>query len=170
MKQQNKLDLNQLEIIPMEIEHLGRVLEIENLSFPAPWSLRSYKGELTRNNFAHYFVAVFNGEVIGYLGLWIVVDESHITTIAVDPAFRGNRIAQHLIEFGEEYSKIWGAEKMILEVRITNLAAQKVYKRMGFEQIGIRKNYYAETMEDAIVMLKHYDDLNDIREKVDSSN
>lgn len=170
MEQPKKIDLNQLEIIPMEIEHLRKVLAIEKISFPAPWSLRSYTGELTRNNFAHYFVAVFEGEVVGYLGLWIVVDESHITTIAVDPEFRGNKIAQHLIEFGEEYSKIWGAEKMILEVRVTNEAAQKVYRRMGFKQIGIRENYYAETNEDAIVMLKHYNDLMDIRERVDSGN
>lgn len=165
MEPRRKLDISGLEIIPMKPEHLGRVIEIENVSFPAPWSYRSYIGELTRNNFAHYFVATFDGLVIGYLGLWIVVDEGHITTIAVAPEFRGNKIAERLIEFGEEYSKIWGAEKMILEVRISNLSAQKVYKRMGFEQIGIRKQYYSDSMEDAIVMLKHFHDLKDICEK-----
>ena len=161
----NRSFVDSLEIVPMQPEHLGRVLEIENVSFPAPWSYRSYLGELTRNNFAHYFVALIAGEIVGYIGLWIVVDEAHITTVAVAPEYRGNKIAQRLIGFGEEYSKIWGAEKMILEVRVSNLAAQKVYQRMGFEQIAIRKQYYADNLEDAIVMLKHYHDLTTIEEK-----
>jgi ribosomal-protein-alanine N-acetyltransferase len=165
MGDNNKINLNELQIVPMQPEHLGRVLAIENVSFPTPWSHRSYMGELTRNNFAHYFVGVIDDIIVGYIGLWIVVDETHITTIAVAPEYRGNKIAEKFIEFGEEYSKIWGAEKMILEVRVSNEAAQKVYKRMGFEQIGIRKQYYADTLEDAIVMLKRYHDLTNIEEK-----
>jgi len=165
MSEKQRIDVTNLEIFPMQPEHLGRVLEIENVSFPTPWSYRSYLGELTRNNFAHYFVAMLDGIIVGYIGLWIVVDETHITTIAVAPEYRGNKIAEKLIEFAEEYSKIWGAEKMILEVRISNTPAQKVYKRMGFEQIGIRKQYYSDTLEDAIVMLKRYLDLTHFEEK-----
>lgn len=158
-------DIEKLQIERMQPEHLESVLVIENVSFPTPWSYRSYMGELTRNHFAHYFVGLVNGRVIGYIGIWIVVDEAHITTIAVAPEFRGNRIAERFIEFGEDYSKIWGAEKMILEVRVSNFAAQKVYKRMGFEEIGVRKKYYSDTLEDALVMLKRYDDLTFINEK-----
>ena len=95
------------------------------------------------------------------------MDEAHITTIAVAPEFRGNHIAERFIEFGVEYSKVWGAEKMLLEVRVSNKAAQKVYKRMGFVEIGVRKQYYSDTLEDAIVMLKRYDDLTDIKERID---
>lgn len=167
MIEKKEIDLNDLQIKPMQPEHIGRVLEIENVSFPAPWSHRSYLGELTRNNFAHYFVGFLDGIIVGYIGLWIVVDETHITTIAVAPEYRGNRIAEKFIEYGEEYSKVWGAEKMILEVRVSNTPAQKVYKRMGFEPIGIRKQYYADNLEDAIVMLKHYNDLTKIEEKIE---
>lgn len=165
MSENIRIDPERLEIVPMQPEHLGRVLQIENVSFPTPWSYRSYLGELTRNNFAHYFVGMIDGSVVGYIGLWIVVDETHITTIAVAPEYRGNKIAERLIEFGVEYSKIWGAEKMILEVRVSNTPAQKVYKRMGFEQIGVRKQYYSDTLEDALVMLKRYHDLTNIEEK-----
>jgi|LFRM01.1.fsa_nt_gb ribosomal-protein-alanine N-acetyltransferase len=161
------VDLDKLQIQPMQADHLSSVLEIENVSFPTPWSYRSYMGELTRNNFAHYFVGLIEDKVVGYIGIWIVLDEAHITTIAVAPEFRGNHIAERFIEFGVEYSKVWGAEKMLLEVRVSNKAAQKVYKRMGFVEIGVRKQYYSDTLEDAIVMLKRYDDLTDIKERID---
>ena len=161
------VNLDKLQIQPMQADHLSSVLEIENVSFPTPWSYRSYMGEITRNNFAHYFVGLIEDKVVGYIGIWIVLDEAHITTIAVAPEFRGNHIAERFIEFGVEYSKVWGAEKMLLEVRVSNKAAQKVYKRMGFVEIGVRKQYYSDTLEDAIVMLKRYDDLTDIKERID---
>ncbi|MGI6555048.1 MAG: ribosomal protein S18-alanine N-acetyltransferase [Bacillota bacterium] len=161
------VNLDKLQIQPMQADHLSSVLEIENVSFPTPWSYRSYMGEITRNNFAHYFVGLIEDKVVGYIGIWIVLDEAHITTIAVAPEFRGNHIAERFIEFGVEYSKVWGAEKMLLEVRVSNKAAQKVYKRMGFVEIGVRKQYYSDTLEDAIVMLKKYDDLTDIKERAD---
>lgn len=161
------VDIDKLQIEPMQPEHLSRVLDIENVSFPKPWSYRSYMGELTRNNFAHYFVGLIEGKVVSYIGIWIVVDEAHITTIAVDPEYRGNNIAEKLIAYAVEYSKIWGAEKMLLEVRVSNKAAQKVYHRMGFVQIGVRKQYYSDNLEDAIVMLKKYDDLINIQERTE---
>lgn len=159
-------NIEDFEIHPMQVEHLSSVLAIEAVSFPTPWTHRAYMGELTRNSFAHYFVGLIEGEVIGYIGLWIMVDEAHITTIAVSPDYRGNRLAERFIEFSEEYSKVWGAEKMILEVRVSNEAAQKVYKRMGFHAIGLRKQYYRDTLEDAIVMLKHYAGFTNINEKI----
>ena len=155
-----------LEIQPMQPEHLSSVLAIESVSFPTPWSHRAYMGELTRNNFAHYFVGLIDGQVVGYIGLWIMVDEAHITTIAVHPEYRGNKFAERFIQFAEEYSKIWGAEKMVLEVRVSNEAAQKVYKRLGFEVIGLRKQYYNDTLEDALVMLKRYAGFININEKI----
>lgn len=157
--------VDELEILPMEPEHLNSVLAIEAVSFPTPWSHRAYMGELTRNNFAHYFVGMIDGKVVGYIGLWIMVDEAHITTIAVAPECRGKRLAEKFIQFAEEYSTVWGAEKMVLEVRVSNEAAQKVYKRVGFEAIGLRKQYYSDTLEDAIVMLKRYAGFININEK-----
>jgi len=159
-------DTLDLDIRPMQPEDLNSVLAIEAVSFPSPWSHRAYMGELTRNSFAHYFVGLIHGQVICYIGLWIMVDEAHITTIAVAPEYRGNRLAERLIEYAEEYSKVWGAEKMVLEVRVSNEAAQKVYKRLGFETIGLRKRYYSDNLEDAYVMLKRYAGFININEKI----
>lgn len=145
-----------LEIKPMEEKHLEEVLKIEEQSFPTPWTRHSYFGELTRNKVAHYFVCMYENKVIGYVGLWIIIDEAHITTIAVHPEYRGNKVAKKLIEFAVEYSKKWGAEKLALEVRESNYSAKKLYESMGFKEIGLRENYYNDLKEDAIIMLKRF--------------
>lgn len=146
--------LESLEILPMEPRHLEEVLEIEKVSFPTPWSRSAYLSEITCNNFAHYFVCLLEGRVIGYFGMWIVIDEAHITTIAVAPEHRGKRVAEKLIRYAADYSKGWGAERLVLEVRVSNFSAQRLYRRMGFEDIGLRKGYYSDSHEDAIVMMK----------------
>jgi len=150
----DKKVLDSLIIQPMLPEHLDEVLKIEEVSFPSQWKKQTYLNELLFNNFAHYFVCMLKGSVIGYMGMWIVIDEGHITTIAVAPEYRGKRIAEKMLNFAADYAKKWGAVKLVLEVRVSNLSAQKLYRRMGFKNIGIRKEYYSDSREDAIVMLK----------------
>ncbi|HEY8450428.1 MAG TPA: ribosomal protein S18-alanine N-acetyltransferase, partial [Bacillota bacterium] len=123
--------------------------------FPTPWSERAFRGELTANHYAHYFVAEVDGAVAGYAGLWIILDEAHVTNIAVHPDFRRRGVAQKLLETLFQRAAQRGCDRMTLEVRKSNIAAQTLYRRFGFEAKGIRRGYYTDTNEDAIVMWKY---------------
>lgn len=151
----NRGDYKEIMIAPMKQEHLEQVLAIEARSFPTPWSRQSYLGEIRDNQFAHYFVCLREGQVLGYGGMWLIVDEAHITTIAVHPEYRGRDLGKIIL--GDLMAKAigLGADKITLEVRISNLVAQKLYQRMGFVPVGLRKGYYTDTQEDAIIMWKH---------------
>lgn len=138
----------------MTLADLDRVLEIEQLSYPTPWSRRAFRSELTENSYAHYFVARHQGQIVGYFGMWVILQEAHITNIAVHPDFRRQGIGEELLRFAFEKAKELGANKMTLEVRVTNIPARNLYKKMGFVERGIRKGYYTDTNEDAIVMWK----------------
>ena len=144
------------EVIPMEARHLPQVCEIELDSFSIPWSKQEFEREFRENKLAVYFVACDNGEVIGYAGMWHVVNEGHITNIAVREDKRrmgvGDALARALI--GEaERREMTG---LTLEVRISNTRAQRLYAKHGFKVEGFRKNYYADTHEDAIIMWKTF--------------
>ncbi|MDH7577900.1 MAG: ribosomal protein S18-alanine N-acetyltransferase [Bacillota bacterium] len=138
----------------MKLSDITQILTIENCSFPSPWSYRAFLSEL-KNKFAVYFVAVLNHQVVGYAGMWLFSGEAHVTTVAVDPGFRGRGLGRLLMNTLMEYARVQGAETMVLEVRPSNLAALNLYKSLGFRQIGWRKNYYIETGEDALVMLRN---------------
>ncbi|MGB4504349.1 MAG: ribosomal protein S18-alanine N-acetyltransferase [Syntrophaceticus sp.] len=138
----------------MEKRDIEQVLLIEQCSFPAPWAVEAYLSELN-NKFARYFVLVEQERVIGYAGMWLFAGESHITTIAVHPDYRSRGYGRLLMMTLIEYSKEHGVDTMILEVRVSNSTAIKLYTSLGFKRIGIRRNYYLETHEDAIVMLRH---------------
>ncbi|QAA31460.1 ribosomal protein S18-alanine N-acetyltransferase [Clostridium manihotivorum] len=144
-----------IKIEPMELDSIEKVLEISELSFPIPWSRKSFEQELS-NVFANYFVAKSNDEVIGYGGMWIIIDEGHITNIAVHPKYRnqgvGDKILSKMIATCNEKKVI----AMTLEVRSSNLAAQKLYSKYGFISEGIRKKYYEDNGEDAIIMWKRW--------------
>ena len=144
-----------MDIIPMEARHLNAVLEIEIQSFTLPWSRQSYTEELTKTG-AFYFVALENSRVIGYIGMWHVVNEAHITTFAVSPEKRkcgaGTALLNHLVETAAHLGTIG----MMLEVRINNYDAQRLYFRKGFILERIRKNYYSDTNEDALVLWKDF--------------
>lgn len=141
----------------MTPDDLDRVLEIEQLSYPTPWSRRAFLSELTENSYAHYFVARVGGEIVGYFGMWIILEEAHITNIAVHPSFRRQGIGESMLRFAFEKAKELGATRMTLEVRVSNIPAQTLYRKLGFEDRGIRRGYYTDTNEDAIIMWK--DDL-----------
>lgn len=144
--------MGEVKIREMLIADLDEVLEIEQVSFPTPWSRRSFMQELTENIYAHYVVAEYCGRIVGYCGMWVILDEAHITNIAVRPEFRGRGIGERILKDMIERAKSRGATKMTLEVRVSNLTAQRLYKRLGFVARGLRRGYYSDTGEDAIVM------------------
>lgn len=136
----------------MKEEDIDQVLEIEHASFTTPWSREAFHNELTINKFAIYIVLEADEKVVGYCGVWIVVDEAHVTNIAILPEYRGKRLGEALMQQLFEVAKTMGARSMTLEVRVTNYVAQSLYQKFGFQKGGLRKNYYTDNQEDAIVM------------------
>lgn len=132
---------------------LTDVLEISTLSLKESWSLDSFSKELT-NPLAKYIVAKTKDKIIGFAGLWIIVDEGHITNIAVHPDYRKKGVGSALVDSLIEHSKKWGCSALTLEVRASNIPAQNLYSKYGFQSEGIRKNYYHDNNEDAIIMWK----------------
>lgn len=136
----------------MTIDDIEKVHHIEIQSFTLPWSKEAFYNELTHNRFARYIVIEHGEEVVGYCGVWIVVDEAHITNIAILPAYRGLKLGEKLLQKVIDEAKQVGAIKMTLEVRVSNQVAQHLYRKLGFQNGAIRKNYYTDNQEDAIVM------------------
>ena len=132
-------------------DDIDEILDISALSFSICWSKNSYLQELT-NPVAKYLVAKIDNTVVGFVGTWIVLDESHITNIAVHPTYRKQGIASKLLEELLDYCKSQGCIAYTLEVRISNIAAKSLYEKHGFKQDGIRKRYYEDNNEDAILM------------------
>jgi len=151
-----------VQILPLKGEYLDGVLAIEKVSFPTPWSRSSYLNEIYNNNFAYYYVALAGQKVIGYAGLWIIVEEAHITNIAVHPDYRGRCLGKTLLKVLMEEAAYLGADRITLEVRASNWIAQRLYERMGFVCAGIRKGYYSDNQEDAYIMWKHLYEENEI--------
>ena len=133
-------------------EDIDRLLEIEEACFETPWTWDSFNHELNENPYAIYYVLELDGVIIGYCGLWLVIDEAHITNIAVLPELRGNKYGELLFSHAIEKAKEAGAIQLSLEVRVSNLVAQKMYRKYGLIPGGIRKNYYTDNLEDALVM------------------
>ncbi len=132
------------------------VIEIDRLSFSLPWSTRAYRLELTENPAAHLYVAVIkkhtNEYILGYIGFWYIVDEAHISTLAVHPSERRTGIGEGLLTHAMEDAESIGAEVVTLEVRSSNQPAILLYQKFGFEVVGRRPRYYQDNGEDAILM------------------
>jgi len=143
-----------LEVVigPMRRRHLRGVLRIEQQVYPRPWSMGLFMSELGFRTGRVYVVARVGGTVVGYGGLMLVQDDGHITTLAVDPAWQRHKIGTRLLLTLGDAAVDRGARNLTLEVRIGNHAAQELYRRFGFVPAGIRKGYYVETNEDALVM------------------
>lgn len=139
-------------IRPMRIEDLKAVFAIELLSFSIPWSIQAFTAELRDNDYARYFCLVDVGQVIGYMGLWYILEEGHITNIALSPEYRGKGLGEFLIRSVMQNMRSTGMERMTLEVRVSNFAARNLYERLGFVTAGVRKGYYADNQEDALIM------------------
>jgi len=144
---------------PMEEKDIPQVVEIEKQSFSCPWSPYAFKCELADNEFAYYLVITTEDNqelVLGYGGMWLIIDESHITNIAIAPEHRGKKLGELLMGGLEALALQKGALRMTLEVRVSNEKAQTLYKRRGFVPSGIRPNYYALENEDALIMWKEF--------------
>lgn len=140
-----------IEIRAMTRSDISDVYRIETLSFRTPWSRYSLMSELD-NKMAHYVVAVADGIVIGYCGMWVLFEECHITNIAIDPAFRKMGYGKALLYAAMEVGDYFNATAMTLEVRETNRIAQELYRKLDFEQQGYRKRYYQDTGEGALLL------------------
>jgi [ribosomal protein S18]-alanine N-acetyltransferase len=144
-----------VHIVPMRRRHLRSVLKIEAQVYARPWSLSLFVSELALRTSRAYYVARINGVLCGYGGLMVSEDDGHITTLAVEPAWHRNKIGTRLLLTLARAAIRKGACNLTLEVRVNNAAAQEMYRRFGFRPAGIRKNYYVETNEDALVMWAH---------------
>ncbi len=141
----------QLNIRRMSVEDVPAVTDIERVSFMgSSWTIDAFYHEILENNFAHYFIMEYENKVIGYCGIWIVVDQAQITTIAIEPNYRGLGLGQLMLKYVMNFASAV-ATLMSLEVRVENHTAQHVYEKLGFEYGGRRKNYYGDG-EDALVM------------------
>jgi ribosomal-protein-alanine N-acetyltransferase len=142
----------ELELTRMRRRHLRRVLAIEGQVYPRPWSASLFLSELAQRTARTYLVAKAEGEVIGYAGMMFMGDEAHVTNIAVDPAFHSRKAGTRLLLAIITEAIARGAEVISLEVRVSNRIAQTMYEKFGFSAVGIRKGYYVETNEDALIM------------------
>ena len=143
-----------LAIRNMNIDDINSILKISLLSFPEVWSRNSMEKEMLGNKFARYLVAIADNMIVGYGGMWIIIDEAHITNIAVHPEYRSIGIGTTLLVGLIEASKKESVTGMTLEVRRSNMVAHSLYKKLGFAEEGFRKAYYADNKEDAIIMWK----------------
>jgi ribosomal-protein-alanine N-acetyltransferase len=169
-----------VQIAPMTPEDIPAVMAIERASFPRPWPERAYRYELTENPNAHFIVARLptpaaaappspwrwlasrlglvvaapNGRtlIVGFAGMWLQVDEAHIATIATHPDWRGRGIAQRVLLALLREAQRCQAQTVTLEVRVSNLVAQRIYQKFGFREVGRRRAYYQDNREDALLM------------------
>ena len=136
----------------MTVADLPAVHEIERASFSTPWPARAYKTELETNRLATYIVLRAGDRVVAYAGMWLMVDEAHVTTFAVAPAWRRRHLGERLILALLDIAVRRGAHEATLEVRLSNLPARRLYERFGFRPVGIRPRYYSDDNEDALIM------------------
>jgi len=147
-----KLDVGQFVVEKMTPAEINEVRQIETASFSTVWPSDAFYNELHSNRSAHYFVGKVDGKTVAYGGIWVVMEDSHVTTIAVDQNYRGRKYGDvllgHLI--AEAISR--GAAWMTLEVRESNAIAQSLYRKYGFATVTVRKAYYSDNNENALVM------------------
>lgn len=141
-----------LDIVPMNVEDIPEVLRVEAMCFVTPWPRNAFQNELTENKLAHYFVGRADDEIVAYGGLWVILEDAHITTVAVKPSHQrkrfGERVLVHLLDEAIERGACW----VTLEVRESNLGAQELYRKYGFTVVNTRRGYYSDNDENALVM------------------
>jgi ribosomal-protein-alanine N-acetyltransferase len=159
---------------PMRLRDIKEVMEIEHDSFPSPWSARAYRHELLDNDLSHYFVVRqrriegpepgllarigrtlglgARSSVLGHAGFWLIAGEAHISTIAVQPDWRRRGVGELLLVAMLDRATALEADIAALEVRVSNVTAQNLYRKYGFRQAGLQRRYYRDSDEDALVM------------------
>jgi ribosomal-protein-alanine N-acetyltransferase len=136
----------------MALEDLPTVQAIEQSSFTTPWPPHAYQSEIETNRLAEYLVARVGDRVVAYAGMWLMVDEAHITTFAVHPRWRRQRIGERLLLTLLDLARARRAREATLEVRLSNLPARRLYEKYGFRPVGLRPRYYSDDNEDALIM------------------
>lgn len=143
---------DRMTIEPMITGDIPAVVRIERASFSTVWPSDAFYNELSTNKVAHYFVGRIGDRIVAYGGIWVILEDSHVTTLAVDPAFRGKRLGEvmllHLIDEAIERGAAW----LTLEVRESNVVAQQLYRKYGFTTVTMRRGYYSDDNESAMVM------------------
>lgn len=145
---------NKIIIRSMDSQDIFSVLEVEKRSFTIPWSEEMFRIELQNPN-CLYFVAEISNVIVGYVGLWIIVDEGHISSIAVDPSYRRLKLGRALMQNIFDIAQKKQLKGLTLEVRASNIGAIELYKSFGFKTEGRRKAYYSDNQEDALIMWHH---------------
>ena len=144
--------MQKIVIERMTIDDIDNVVNVENNCFTTPWSKDSFVRELVENEIALYLVAKIENIAVGYIGVWRIQNEGHITNVAVHSDYRGRGIGNMLVSELLSLCKKEGIEAFTLEVRKSNLVAQNLYKKFQFAECGIRRGYYQDTKEDAVIM------------------
>jgi len=143
-----------VRIEKMNDQDIDEVLAIEQLSFPVPWNRQLFKQEIRNPYSRSYVLRISSGTVTGYLIFWLVMDEAHILNIAVHPGYRSLGFGNMLMGFAMDQIETGGGKTITLEVRRSNSVAISMYRKFGFTSVGIRKNYYVSSNEDALIMEK----------------
>ncbi|MBD3921478.1 ribosomal protein S18-alanine N-acetyltransferase [Paenibacillus sp. PR3] len=136
----------------MRITDVPDIIAIEREAFTTPWTAEAFLNELTHNHFARYIVMEDQSGIIGYGGMWTIIDEAHVTNIAVRHDRRGMGLGEKMLKQQMANAVEYGMQRMTLEVRVSNDRAQRLYERLGFEPAGIRPGYYSDNNEDALIM------------------
>ncbi len=143
-----------MQIVKFCDHHIADILKVEKECFKDPWSEKMFQEEIC-GKFSHYFVVEENNHAVGYMGMWALSGEGHITNIAIGKAFRKKGYAKALLTHFINIAKSENLEFMTLEVRESNIPAITLYKSFGFTQVGVRKNYY-ENSENALLLTKFF--------------
>lgn len=141
-----------LRVEPMTLLDLADVHRIEEVSFSVPWPDDAYRSELGANRLASYLVVRAGDDLVAYGGIWLMVDEAHVTTFAVDPAWRRQGIGETLLLALLDLAVARHAREATLEVRLSNVPARRLYEKYGFRPVGLRPRYYSDNGEDALIM------------------
>lgn len=143
---------DRFSIAPMAPQDIAAVMRIERASFATVWPSDAFYNELSTNKLAHYFVGRFEERVVAYGGIWVILEDSHVTTLAVDPDYRGRRFGEVLLLRLIDEAIERGAAWMTLEVRESNTIAQRLYRKYGFTTVTMRAGYYSDDNESALIM------------------
>lgn len=142
-----------LRYVRLQKDHLPAILPLEHEAYPDPWTQGMFLQE-TRNATSHFYLVFHGEELVAYGGFWIILDEIHITKLTVATVHRGRGLGQAVMRFLERHGWEIGGRTVRLEVRASNAVARRLYSQLGYQETGVRKNYYTTSREDAIVMVK----------------
>lgn len=146
--------MEEFRVRELTVDDLDRLLEVEEACFNAPWSRESYRRELAENHLAHYWGVFAGPQLIGFAGYWLILDEGHITNVAVIPERQNQGVGRFLVQTVINGCLAGGGRFLTLEVRASNGPALHLYEKMGFVSAGVRPGYYDRPKEDAVIMWK----------------